>query len=216
MENHREGHCAEKHRESRSCAKAVVGLGNPGRTYTRTRHNAGARVVALMWRKLSSGPAVRRSYAVWKSTELKGIMVYVVRPRSYMNLSGPAVKKFMDSQGIAPEELLVVHDDLDLPLGTLRFRRNGSSGGHRGVASLIEALGSRRFNRLKIGIGRPGQNGPDVVEFVLSDPSVQEAPVLAAAEERAAEAAWLWVTEGIEYCMNTFNRPALSAEEGKP
>jgi PTH1 family peptidyl-tRNA hydrolase len=191
----------------------IVGLGNPGRRYEQTRHNVGARVVSRLWKTRSSGGTSRGHRCEYRLGAAGGRRVVMVRPVSYMNESGPPVAELLRAFGGAAAAMLVIHDDLDLPLGALRFRRGGSSGGHRGVASIIEALGDDTFPRLKIGVGRPGETGKDVVDFVLSPPPAEEASELSAVEGTAADAAWLWVTQGIEYCMNRFNRKAVGAEE---
>ena len=195
--------------------RALVGLGNPGLGYARSRHNAGARVVGLLWRKYCRGKGIRKKYVLYRVEEVSGLAVFVARVRSYMNESGEPVKRFLEEVGVEAKDLLVIHDDLDLPPGTLRFRRGGSSGGHKGVQSIIEALATDGFARLKIGIGRPGGKEREVVDFVLSPPSGREKEILKKTEAVAAEAAWLWVKEGIDYCMNRFNRSVICAEEGK-
>jgi PTH1 family peptidyl-tRNA hydrolase len=191
--------------------RMVVGLGNPGPAYERTRHNAGWRAVSAIAETRGEEPWRREDQLEYRWARWGAAMVYLVRPLTFMNQSGPAVAGFARTRSAPVSRVLVIHDDLDLPVGCLRFRRAGSSGGHRGVASLIAAFEEVAFARLKIGVGRPLE---DAVDFVLGDPSAEEAATLAAAEETAAEAAWVWATSGIEVCMNRFNRKAVG-EEGK-
>ena len=184
----------------------LVGLGNPGSRYAATRHNVGFRVIERLWRLHGDGACACRRELEYQVARTEQGKVFMARPVGYMNLSGPPVRELMDYFGGSAQELLVVYDDADLPLGTLRMRARGSSGGHKGVASVIEALGSQEFARLKIGIGRPGEPGDDIVHFVLAKPSVDEAELLAKAEEDAADAAWRWIAEGTDRGMERVNR----------
>lgn len=168
-------------------AHAVIGLGNPGSEYRDTRHNVGQRVVDGLARSLrarfdrSSGHAVAEAH--WQ-----GETVYLVKPRCFMNVSGPAVARICRHLRLGPEDIIVVFDDLDLPLGTVRVRMKGSAGGHNGVRSIIDALGTSEFRRIKIGIGRPGspeKPRDDVVEHVLSTFQAEELDVI---ERACAEA----------------------------
>jgi peptidyl-tRNA hydrolase, PTH1 family len=172
-------------------AQAIVGLGNPGPEYRNTRHNVGHRVLEELARRLHArfsregGHAVAR--AGWRDETL-----YLVKPESFMNVSGTAVARLCRRLHLAPSDLIVVFDDLDLPLGKVRVRIKGSAGGHNGVRSLIEALGTDAFRRVKIGIGRPappGQQKHLVVDHVLSgfDPDEQE--IITKARDEAADRA---------------------------
>ncbi len=138
--------------------------------------------------------------------------VWLFKPLGHMNRSGPPVARLLAEAGVALEDLLVLLDDLNLPLGTIRVRAGGSSGGHKGLASVIEALGTDEFPRLRMGVG-PCPAEVDAIDFVLSPFEPGE---LAAAEEmshQAAEAAWCWVREGLQAAMNRFNRRAQSEEQ---
>jgi PTH1 family peptidyl-tRNA hydrolase len=168
-------------------AQAVVGLGNPGPAYRDTRHNAGHRVVEALAGPLHARWARERSQDVARG-RWQGETVYLVKPRSFMNVSGPVVARWCRTAGLGPEDLIVVFDDLDLPLGRVRARMKGSAGGHNGVRSLIEALGTEGFRRVKVGIGRPGEPGRDraeVTDHVLSPFRPEEVPVM---ETACAEA----------------------------
>jgi len=151
-------------------AQAIVGLGNPGPEYRDTRHNVGQRVVEGLARTLHARLARERGHLVAR-TRWRGETVYLVEPRCFMNVSGPAVARLSRILALGPPDLIIVFDDLDLPLGKVRTRMKGSAGGHNGVRSLIEALGTAEFRRVKVGIGRPGTPGEDrdhVVDHVLS------------------------------------------------
>lgn len=185
----------------------VVGLGNPGSQYARTRHNCGfmavdraAKRLGLGWRRALFGAMVARQTPV--PAESRPFVF--LKPLSFMNASGPVVKEAMAKYHTRLPELLVVFDDLDLPVGKLRLRPHGSAGGHHGVESIIESLQSQEFARLRLGIGRPPP-GMDPVDYVLS-PFDDPAPVVEAMIDQAAEAILLWVRDGLEAAMNFANR----------
>jgi len=183
--------------------KLVVGLGNPGRRYANTRHNLGFRVVEALadeerWR-FRPAPWWR-----WARGTLSGEDLVLAEPLTFMNNSGQAVRGLLRELKIQTERLLVVYDDLDLPVGQIRVRRRGSSGGHKGLASIIEAVHTREFVRLRLGIGSPGRT--DVVEYVLSEFSRAEEELVGDAVAQAAEAVRCWVSDGVEETMNRFNR----------
>jgi PTH1 family peptidyl-tRNA hydrolase len=170
-------------------AQAVVGLGNPGPEYRDTRHNVGQRVVDALARRIHARFAREGGHAVargrWQSEPL-----YLIKPNSYMNVSGPPVARLARKLHLGPADLIVVFDDLDLPLGKVRVRLSGSAGGHNGVRSLIAAFGTDALRRVKIGIGRPGRPGEDrerVSDHVLSPFFPDEHDTVAAACEEAVE-----------------------------
>ena len=148
--------------------KLVVGLGNPGERYAQTRHNAGFWVAEEFSRRCETPPPSSRFGGLFATGSCGGIPVGILQPLSFMNRSGQCVARAVQELGLADlgRDLIVVVDDLDLPLGRLRFRPAGSAGGHRGLESLIAELGTLSFGRLRFGIGRP-PDGEDVVEFVL-------------------------------------------------
>jgi PTH1 family peptidyl-tRNA hydrolase len=185
--------------------KIVVGLGNPGREYTATRHNVGFMVVNRLAR-LAQGTAVKKRF---RSEIVEGMLdgekLVLVAPQTYMNLSGHAVREVVNWYHLPVEELIVVADDLDLPFGTLRMRARGSAGGHNGLASIIEQLGTQDVPRLKIGIGR----GPGSASArVLSRFSPEEDKALSDVIDRAAAGVRLWAHEGVIVAMNDVNRRA--------
>ena len=196
--------------------KFIVGLGNPGNAYQRSRHNVGFLAVERFSESEAFPQAQRAGDVLHTRKRFRGQVVCLVRPQAYMNLSGPAVRGFLEEAdrgrldaGEPGEDLLVVHDDLDLPLGKLRFRSGGSSGGHRGVASLIDALGTDGFARLKVGIGR--REGEDAADYVLEPLEGEDEEVLRSIADRAAGALPLWVREGTEAAASRYNGQASIA-----
>lgn len=185
--------------------KVVVGLGNPGSRYQQTRHNVGAAVVQELMRRKSARPA-RDGLAMAARATIAGTEVALAYPRTFMNDCGPAVQSLVHRHGVRDlEDLLVVVDDMDLALGTLRLRPSGSDAGHNGLKSIIEALGSRGFARLRVGIGRPVP-GLDPIDHVLGRFSSQEKPTIAESQLAAADAVESWIAHGITETMNQFNR----------
>jgi PTH1 family peptidyl-tRNA hydrolase len=186
--------------------KIIVGLGNPGKEYARTRHNIGFMVLDRL-RKDLANPTERNRF---RSTVVEGFVsgekVVMVAPLTYMNLSGHAVREVRNWYRAADEDMLIVFDDMDLPFGTLRMRADGSAGGHNGLASIIEQLGSRDIPRLRVGIGR-GRSGS--VGHVLSRFSPEEEAELPDVIERAALAVDLWRQRGAIAAMNEINRKAV-------
>ena len=175
-------------------AQAIVGLGNPGPEYRDTRHNVGARVLDGIARTLQARFAREGGHLV-APARWHGEPVYLVKPQSFMNESGPAVARLSRRLHLGPADLIVVFDDLDLPLGKVRVRMKGSAGGHNGVRSLIDALGTDAVRRVKIGIGRPeppagsSRRRDDVVDHVLSPFYPEEHELLASACEEAGQQA---------------------------
>ncbi len=174
----------------------IVGLGNPGPEHSKTRHNIGAMVVERLASLMRLKLAFSRRLGAW--TARRGNVV-LARPKTFMNESGPAVARI--ARAVKTDAPLLVHDDLDLPLGTIRFRTRGSSGGHRGIESVISALGTDRFPRLKMGIGRPDEKR-DVVDFVLSPFTDPERETLDETLGRAASALREAVSSGLERAMS--------------
>ena len=166
--------------------KLVVGLGNPGKEYERTRHNVGFMVVDELVRKLRLKNFSEESLSHVYRARIAGREVLLAKPQTYMNNSGLAVVNLLEENRIEPKEMLVVYDDLDLPLGMTRLRLEGSSGGHRGVESIIKSIGTEKFPRLKIGIGRPKRK-EDVVNYVLSPFSKEEEETVRAVIKKASE-----------------------------
>jgi PTH1 family peptidyl-tRNA hydrolase len=184
--------------------KLVVGLGNPGRKYEGTRHNVGFRVVD----SLAAGPGVGSfrddfdaEIAEWMEG---GEKVLLMKPQAFMNLSGRAVRQVVDFYQMEPAHLLVVCDDMNLPLGKLRFRSRGTHGGHNGLRDIQAHLGSTAYSRLRIGVDMPGGEG-EAIDHVLGRFRPSERPVIDEAIMTAVEGVVLWVREGIQKCMNQYN-----------
>lgn len=148
---------------------------------------------------------------------VNGVDVVLAKPQTYMNASGEAVVQLVDRYRVALEDILIVHDDLDLPLGRIRLRPSGSSGGHKGLKSIIAGLGSEDFARLRVGIGRPerGEGAGAVVEYVLGDFTRDERELVDGVIERVAAAMECFITGGIDEAMNEFNAPPPSRREGE-
>lgn len=182
--------------------RLFVGLGNPGKPFSRTRHNAGFWFIDRLAERfgLSLHP-LPRFKAEGGRFSWQGREIYLLKPLTYMNLSGQAVAPFCRFYKISPKELLVAHDELDFPPGKVRLKWNGGHGGHNGLKSVISALGSRQFARLRIGIGHPGSR-EKVVSYVLSPPSEEERIEIERAIERAVEVVPILIEEGLEAAMN--------------
>jgi PTH1 family peptidyl-tRNA hydrolase len=188
--------------------KVIVGLGNPGREYAATRHNIGFMVVDRLAKRLNAPVSKARFRAQISEAVSNGEKTVLVEPQTYMNLSGHSVREVLNWYKCPPEDLIVVADDLDLAFGTLRLRARGSAGGHNGLASIFEQLGTQETARLKIGIGRgPGA----VIARVLSRFSPEEEAALPDLIERAADAVLLWQSHGIIAAMNAVNGVAKTA-----
>lgn len=187
---------------------AIVGLGNPGGRYAHTRHNVGFMVVQEIAGTLGISLNERRRYSAGKGS-IGGGEVVLLEPLTFMNLSGAAVREAMRRYGVGPERLVVIHDDMDMETGKLKIRKTGSSGGHKGVQSIIEHIGTGNFIRVKIGIGR--QPGTPPEKYVLSRFRRDEAPALKEAIANAAEAVMEIIGTGVEGAMNRFNRKASAS-----
>ncbi len=189
----------------------IVGLGNPGPDYAEHRHNIGFRVVdALAKAHGLSFSRCRSARAHLAGGQVRGRSVLLAKPRTFMNVSGKAVSRLSRADDIPPSQILVVHDDLDLPFGRLRLRPEGGSGGHKGMRSIIDLLGTRGFPRLRVGIDRPpGRTDP--ADYVLQPFDPEQESLLCEVVETAVEAIECWLAQGIVAAMESFNRP-LSIE----
>jgi len=183
--------------------RLIVGLGNPGEHYTFSRHNIGAQVVeraAARWLV----DLQQKESARFGRGHVGPIEVMLTASLTWMNQVGPAVKALLTELALSPEDLVIVHDDLDLGLGRLRIKRNGGSGGHNGILSILTALETNEFTRLKIGIGRPAP-GQDAAEYVLSPFLPEEITHLDESLDRAVVALECLLVEGVTVAMNRFN-----------
>jgi peptidyl-tRNA hydrolase, PTH1 family len=183
----------------------IVGLGNPGREYRENRHNTGFMLVDRLAVKLDARFSRLQSKALVAPVTYRERKLILAKPQTFMNLSGQAVQGLLHFYKLELTNLLVAHDDLDLPLGSIRIRPDGGSAGQKGMASILERLGTDEFPRLRLGIGRPpGQmQAPD---YVLQDFSGADLKVMAAVLEDAAEAVLTFVVEGLDAAMNKYNR----------
>jgi len=182
----------------------IVGLGNPGRGYRHNRHNVGFMVVELLAKELGLQFTRRQSKAQVASGRLGGRKVILVKPQTFMNLAGESVASLARFHRVALTDLIVVCDELDLPLGTIRLRPVGGSAGHNGLRSIFEHLGSQDFPRLRIGIGRP-PGRMDPADYVLQDFGDAEREILSEALDRAAHSVRAFAVEGIEAAMTRYN-----------
>lgn len=184
----------------------IAGLGNPGRLYLRSRHNAGFHVLDILARRHRLAFEHRKAKAYIAGGRIGEADVVLAKPQTFMNRSGSSVVPLLRWLQLAPADLLVIVDDLDLPLGSVRLRANGSAGGHHGLESIMAELGSRDFARLRIGISRPGDRSPDeVADYVLGEFSASERKIMADVYERAADAVECILADGLGMAMNRFN-----------
>ena len=184
--------------------KLIVGLGNPGAEYERTRHNVGWRVVDAFARKFRIAVTKHEKSAMTGTGRVAGGSVMVAKPLTYMNLSGDAVRLLLNAYLESPAEMIVVYDDVDLPLGKLRIKPNGSAGTHNGMRSIISEIGTENYPRLRIGIGAQEQGR--LRDYVLDEFSPDEEPIVEKAVERAVEALVLFARGDLRRAMNEFNR----------
>ena len=182
----------------------IVGLGNPGQKYEHTRHNMGFLTVDLLAEKLGVKLNKVKFKAAYNIVKFAGCKCLVMKPQTYMNLSGEAVREAAQFYKIPAERVLVIYDDVSLPVGKLRVRPSGSAGGHNGIKNIIAHLGTQSFPRVKIGVAAPGEEG-DMVDWVIGVPSQAERKILAESFEQAIEAAECIISDGCQKAMNRFN-----------
>jgi PTH1 family peptidyl-tRNA hydrolase len=184
--------------------KLIVGLGNPGAKYQGTRHNVGFDVIDRLVRELAAGPPRPKFEGDLWECQLAGDKALLLEPLTFMNRSGASVRKAIDFHKISNEDLLVVCDDFNLPLGQLRIRAAGSDGGQNGLADVIRTMGTQEFARLRIGIG-PVPPRWEPADFVLGKFTAQERPEIELQVARAADAVQWWAAEGVTSTANKFN-----------
>ncbi len=192
--------------------KIIVGLGNPGVRYQETRHNIGFRVVDRLAEINHIPLSTKRHQTLYGIGSIDSPKVILIKPMTFMNRSGEAVKKALHFFRSGLEDLIVIHDDLDLSLGRFRFKVRGGDGGHLGVRSIIESMGANTFLRLKVGIGRPPK-GVDPASYVLSSFDLSERPRLDGVLDQAAQALKVTLSEGVQTAMNRFQKK-IRIEEG--
>ncbi len=183
----------------------IVGLGNPGKTYHGTRHNLGFRVVDRLAEIQGIGIGQKKFRGEFGSGSIGGKRVGLLKPSTYMNLSGEAVAAAVSYLKIPAERVLIVHDDVDLALGRIQVKSGGGAGGHRGLQSVITSLNAEGFARIRLGVGRPPETDQEVSGYVLKPFGAAELSSAAEAVERAAGAAVTWLEDGLTTAMNRYN-----------
>ena len=182
----------------------IVGLGNPGSKYEHTRHNMGFLTVDLLAEKLGVKLNKVKFKAAYNIVNFAGCKCLVMKPQTYMNLSGEAVREAAQFYKVPADHILVIYDDVSLPVGKLRVRPSGSAGGHNGIKNIIAHLGTQDFPRVKIGVAAPGDAG-DMIDWVIRVPSQAERKILAQSFEKAIDAAECIIIDGCQKAMNGFN-----------
>ena len=183
----------------------IVGLGNPGQKYEHTRHNMGFLTVDLLAEKTGVKLNKVKFKAAYNIMNFAGCKCLVMKPQTYMNLSGEAVREAVQFYKIPADHVLVIYDDISLPVGKLRVRPTGSAGGHNGIKNIIAHLGTQDFPRVKIGVGAPEGGGAEMVDWVIGAPSQAERKVLVESFEKAIQAAACIIEHGCQKAMNDFN-----------
>jgi PTH1 family peptidyl-tRNA hydrolase len=192
--------------------KLIVGLGNPGRSYANNRHNVGFICLSHFARTQGIRFDKKQGKARVGTGEVADSKAVIAKPQTYMNLSGESVSRLIKKFDINLDDLLVIHDDLDLPLGKIRIRHGGGSGGHKGIDSIISELGSQDFTRLRVGIGRPAENegttefsDDEIITYVLGDFTPDEKQTITQSIPKVSEAILCLLTEGLTVAMNRYN-----------
>ena len=183
----------------------VVGLGNPGKEYEKTRHNAGWRAIDILADKLGCKIDKAKFQGLYGQTKYAGGKLFLLKPLTYMNLSGRSVLQLSAYFHVPPQRIIVLFDDISLEPGRLRIRSDGSAGGHNGIKSIIAEVGSQDFPRVKIGVGAKAHPEQDLADWVLSSMSAPEEKALVSALERAADAALCIMDKGVPEAANRFN-----------
>jgi PTH1 family peptidyl-tRNA hydrolase len=184
----------------------IVGLGNPGDKYEKTRHNAGFRTVDSLAATLNAASWKNKFQSLIAEAEYDGKKLLLVKPLTFMNNSGAAVSEVVNFYKIPTESLIVISDDISMDAGRLRIRASGSHGGHNGLKDIIELLGTDAIARIKVGMGQKPHPDYDLANWVLGKPSAEDEKKITEAEELAAKATLTAVTKGIQSAMNSFNR----------
>jgi len=182
----------------------IAGLGNPGAEYAKTKHNAGFMLIDALARDFGTDSWREKYNALVDEIFVGGEKIILVKPLTYMNNSGKAIAPILNFYKLTADDLIVAHDDMDIPVGTIRIRRKGSSGGHNGLKSIIENVGTSDFNRVRIGIGRPAQ-GWTVINHVLAPFNEEDVPKIAGAIDYLVPAVKCILSDGIDMAMNKYN-----------
>ncbi|MGJ7923172.1 aminoacyl-tRNA hydrolase [Neobacillus sp. LXY-4] len=184
--------------------KLIVGLGNPGKQYENTRHNIGFKVIDKLSEQLGIQLDQAKHKGIYGMATIGGEKICLLKPLTYMNLSGESIRAVMDYYQIETEEVVVIYDDLDLPVGRIRLRQKGSAGGHNGIKSTIAHLGTENFNRIRVGIDRP-KNGMKVTDYVLGRFTKEEEIAMADVIQKCVAASEQWLKQPFLQVMNEFN-----------
>lgn len=184
--------------------KLIVGLGNPGRQYENTRHNIGFKVIDQLSADLNIPLDQAKHKGIYGMANISGEKVILLKPLTYMNLSGESIRAVMDYYQIELEDLVVIYDDLDLPVGRIRLRQKGSAGGHNGIKSTIAHLSTENFNRIRVGIDRP-TNGMKVTDYVLGRFTKEEQDLMVDVIKKCADSTKQWLNKPFLQVMNEFN-----------
>lgn len=187
------------------CDWMIVGLGNPGKDYEKTRHNVGFRSTDLLAGLLKTRIDRLKFKALTRMVNYNGMKVLLVQPQTYMNASGAAVSALATYYKVKPERILVIFDDISLPVGRIRIRKDGSAGGHNGIKSIIQEVGSQTFPRVKIGVGAKPHPDYDLADWVLSTFTALEEKALSVSLKNAADAALAIIDRGVPDAANRFN-----------
>lgn len=182
----------------------IIGLGNPEEEYSKTRHNMGFDTINKLAKKYNIEINKNKFQGLYETATIEGQKVVLIKPQTYMNLSGNCVKEFVDFYKVDSENVLVIYDDMDIEPGTIKIRKKGSAGGHNGMKSIIQMLRTEEFPRIRIGIGRPEHNG-DEINYVIGAIPDEEIPKLEEGTENAKEAIIEILKNGIDSAMNKFN-----------
>lgn len=183
----------------------IVGLGNPGREYVGTRHNVGFDVISRLSEDYNIPLDFKKHKALCGRGRIEGQRVLLAQPQTFMNASGESIRELMDYYKVSTENIIIVYDDISLDVGQLRVRPKGSAGGHNGIKSIIQHMGTQEFPRVRVGVGDKPR-GWDLVDYVLSRFPASEEPTMQEAFERAAAACKVILLDGVEEAMNQFNR----------
>lgn len=185
--------------------KCIVGLGNPGKKYKNTRHNIGFMVIDELLQRHNWELGKTKFNGKYALEHAYGDKVILLQPQTYMNLSGESIRPLMDYYHINVEDVLVIYDDLDLPTGKIRLRQKGGHGGHNGIRSAIDHLGTKEFKRIRIGVGRPADASP-IVDYVLRSFSKEQQEDVVKSIRKSADACEAWLEQPFNEVMNTFNQ----------
>ena len=183
----------------------IVGLGNPGREYEKTRHNTGFRAMDILSEKLGARVDRLKFQGLYTQVNYNGKKLFLLKPQTYMNLSGESVSPAAAFYKVPPEHIIVVSDEVSLPIGKLRIRKSGSAGGHNGLKNIIAMLGTDAFPRIRMGVGAPPHADYDMADWVLSSFKNQDADDMRSLAVRVCDAVECYIAEGPDRAMNKFN-----------